>query len=129
MPPQGKHVMADMPKEVQEVVDEKRKALSKDQTLPKSSYNDAGLAETMAEQTGMKMKVTPEAIERAKKRIAGDQPVDALEASSDALNEIMTDLSESNAGVLKNSDMNPNDAVGEEDAAAKKPARRTRKSS
>lgn len=59
-----------------------------------SSFNDAGTAESMADITGLKMEVTQAAVLREKTR--RESGIVAPEASSEALNEILSELASDN---------------------------------
>lgn len=122
-PAQGQHKMAEMPEQVAEIVEYRKDSEGREvyagTTLPKSSYAETGEAHTAAEMTGMKVKPTEGAIERAKERASGGAP-GPVEVANEALGEILGDLEESNPNAASA-------AAKDDEESSDKPARRTRK--
>ena len=87
MPAQGKH------KPALEAVEERIDP----ETLPqKSSVAEDGVVKTEADITGVKVKASKSAVERAKTRAKGGDPAPVEEVANEALTGILGELSEAN---------------------------------
>lgn len=121
MPAQGEH----KPKLAE--VETKKKRIDPEELPQKSAVSETGKVEKLADITGIKVKPTDGAIERAKQRAAkGDVPPE--EAANEALGEILGDLKAAAPNVVDAD----NDEVGADVAADtdnKTAKRRTRKTS
>ena len=100
MPAQGEHKMADMPEEVKETIqyiedsagEGTGRTVAHDTIPPVAATAEGGTAENLADVTGVKVKASPEAIERQKARMGIEDEAPAEAASNEALSEIMDDL-------------------------------------
>jgi hypothetical protein len=89
-PGAGEHKIQDMPKGVAESV----VRLNPEEMPVKTSFTESGEAQTLADVTGVKVKPTKEAIERAKAR--SNTGVDPVDVASEALSDILGDLKAAN---------------------------------
>ena len=89
----GEHKVQDMPDGVADTV----ARLNPDEMPVKTSFTESGKAESLADVTGVKVKPTKEAIERAKARASGEHADSApVDVASEALTDILGDLEAAN---------------------------------
>lgn len=105
----GEHKIQEMPEDVAKTVSR----LNPEEMPVKTSYTETGEAESLADVTGVKVKATPEAIQRAKARADGNSAPE--DVASDALTDILGDLEAANP--------NAQAAADAEEAAPKKRTR------
>ena len=111
-PGAGEHKIQDMPEGVADTV----ARMNPDEMPVKTSFTETGEAESLADVTGVRVKTTPEAVQRAKIRAVGEHANAAPEAvASEALTDILGDLEKANP--------NAQAAADAEDATPKKRTR------
>jgi hypothetical protein len=92
-PEAGEHKTQDMPEGVANTV----ARLNPDEMPVKTSFTETGEAASLADVTGVKVKATPGAIQRAKTRASGEHADAAPEdVASEALTDILGDLEAAN---------------------------------
>lgn len=94
VPAQGEHVMAPMSQEVKQRVEyiessDGSKTVAHDTIPPASTTTESGVAETLADVTGIKLSASPEAIKRREAQLANEE---ISEESSEVLDDILSDL-------------------------------------
>jgi hypothetical protein len=108
----GEHKVQEMPEGVADTV----ARLNPGEMPIKTSYTDDGEAKTLADVTGVKVKPSPEAIERAKVRAGTDTAPE--EAASEVMQDILGDLEAANPNAQ---------AAAEAEASPKKTRSRSKK--
>ncbi len=111
-PSAGEHKVQEMPEGVADTV----ARLNPGEMPIKTSYTDDGEAKTLADVTGVKVKPSPEAIERAKVRAGSDTAPE--EAASELMGDILGDLEKANPNAQ---------AAAEAEATPKKTRSRSKK--
>ena len=92
-PGAGEHKIQDMPEGVAGTV----ARMNPDEMPVKTSFTETGKAKSLADVTGVRVKATPEAVQRAKTRAVGEHSNAAPEAvASEALTDILGDLEKAN---------------------------------
>ena len=92
-PGAGEHKAQDVPEGVANTV----ARLNPEEMPVKTSFTESGEAESLADVTGVKVKATPGAIQRAKVRASGEHADVAPEdVASEALTDILGDLEKAN---------------------------------
>jgi hypothetical protein len=111
-PGAGEHKVQEMPEGVADTV----ARLNPGEMPIKTSYTEDGEAKTLADVTGVKVKPSPEAIERAKVRAGTDTAPE--EAASEVMQDILGDLEKANPNAQ---------AAAEAEATPKKTRSRSKK--
>ena len=114
-PGAGEHKMQEMSEEVAETVAK----LNPDEQPVKSAYAEDGEAKSLADVTGVKVRKTEGAVQRAQERANDDIAPTPEQAANEALGDILGDLEASNPNAIE--------AAEAEEKVAKKTRSRSRK--
>lgn len=91
-PGAGEHEVQEMPEGVADTV----ARLNPDEQPVKTSFTESGEAKSLADVTGVKVKATPEKIQRAKARASGNSDVAPEAVANEALDGILGELEDAN---------------------------------